>query len=63
MVGRGCLRALLENNLISTESGFKMVFVNGLKWACKWVACGVLGAKVGEMGPILKTYFGPISGY
>ena len=48
----------------STESGFKMVFVNGLKWVYKWVTIGFLGAKVGENGckPTLKTYFGPIWG-
>ena len=53
-----------EQFFTSTESGFKMVFVNGLKWVYKWITSGFLGAKVGENGlkPALKTYFGPILG-
>ena len=64
LLGQGCLRACFGEQFISTQSGFKRVLVNLLKWVQKWVSkrC-FLGATVGKMrqNP-LSTHLKPISG-
>ena len=50
MLGQGCLRALFGEQLISTSSVFKWVYINGLTRVQKRLKSGFLRAKVGENG-------------
>ena len=48
MLGRGCLRAFLENILFPLKVNLRWVCVNLLRCVQKWVKGGFLGAILGQ---------------